>query len=139
MPTRSLTLSSAVAFENTDFGEDDEIWLLNVNASYVSDGNLYYHEHDYGVSSSPWALTGAVRAISDRLSLPTISPISTYAAFSVAESELTKAKAFCYEDGSFVRVTIAKAADNLWTVTESSGRTLGTLSYVDGGLWLKMK
>lgn len=134
-----IASAAAVAFENTDFGEDDEIWLLNVNASYVSDGNLYYHEHDYGVSSSPWALTGAVRAISDRLSLPTITPISTYAAFSVAESELTKAKAFCYENGSFVRVTIAKAADNLWTVTEGSGRTLGTLSYVDGGLWLKMK
>ncbi|NCB74727.1 MAG: hypothetical protein EOM51_08300 [Clostridia bacterium] len=134
-----IASAAAEAFINTSFDEDDEIWLLNVNASYVSDGNLYYHEHDYGVTSSLWAMTGAVRAISDRLSLPTISPISTYAAFSVAESELTKAKAFYYEDGVFVRVTIAKASDNLWTVTDSSGRSLGTLSYVDGGLWLKMK
>ena len=131
--------AAAAAFENTSFEDDDNIWLLNVDASYVSDGNLYYHEHDYGVTSSPWALTGAVRAVSGRLKLPTISPISTYAAFSAAESELTEAEAFCYIGGSFVRVTIAKADDNLWTVTDSSGQTLGTLSYVDGGLWLKMK
>ena len=131
--------AAAAAFENTSFEDDDSIWLLNVNASYVSDGNLYYHEHDYGATSSPWALTGAVRAVSGRLSLPTISPISTYAAFSAAESELTEVKAFCYLGGGFVRVTIAKASDNLWTVTDSSGQTLGTLSYVDGGLWLKMK
>ncbi len=132
-----IASAATEAFENMSFSGDDEIWLLNVNASYVADGNLYYHEHDYGATSSPWALTGLVRAVSGRLGLPTISPISTYAAFSVAESDLTKAKAFCYQGGSFVRVTIAKAGDSLWTVTDSSGQTLGTLSYVDGGLWLK--
>lgn len=134
-----ITSAAAETFENATFGNGDSIWLLNVNASYVTDGNFYYHEHDYGVTSSPWALTGAVRARSGRGDIPTISPISVYTAFSTAESEITKATAFCYLNGSIVRVTIAKSADNLWSVTDGSGQTLATLSYVDGGLWLKMK
>lgn len=134
-----IAAEAAESFENTTFGHDDNIWLLNVNASYVSDGNLYYHEHDYGITSSPWALTGAVRAISGRGGIPIISPISTYAAFSTAESEITKAKAYFYLNGKVVRATITKSADNLWSVADSSGQTLGTLGYVDGGLWLKVK
>ncbi len=134
-----IAAATAETFENLTFGNYENIWLLNVDASYVKNGNFYYHEHDYGVTSSPWALTGAVRAKSGRGDIPTISPISTYAAFSTAESEITKAAAFCYRNGKVQPVTITKAADNLWSVTDNSGQTLGTLSYVDGGLWLKMK
>ena len=130
--------AAAEAIESVSFNENDSIWLLNVDASYVEDGNFYYHEHDYGVTSSDWALTGAIRAVSGKGDLPYISPVSVYAAFTADESEITKARAFCYINERVEPVTIGKSADNLWLVTDSSGKTLGTMSYIGGGLWLKM-
>ncbi|MEA4896252.1 MAG: hypothetical protein VB064_13480 [Oscillospiraceae bacterium] len=136
--TRIATAASE-AFEGVSFGNNDSIWLLNVDASYVKNGNFYYHEHNYGVTSSPWALTGAIRAVSGRGEIPTVSPVSVYAAFAAGESEITKASAYCCSDGNVVPAIITKTDDNLWQVADGSGQTLGTLSYVDGGLWLKMK
>ena len=38
-----------------------KIAILNLDATYVEDGNFTFHEHVTGVTESSWALTGAVR------------------------------------------------------------------------------
>ncbi len=133
-----LAEAAAEAFEGVSFSKNESIWLLNVNASYVSDGNFYFHEHDYGATASPWALTGVIRAVSGRGEIPLVSPISVYAAFAADESEITEAATYCYLDGAVIPATITKSADNLWSVAGRNGSVLGTMSYVKGGLWLKM-
>jgi len=137
-------IAKAVAktFENTDFDENDSIWLLNVDPTYVSDGNFYYHEHNYGVTSSAWALTGAISAISGRTDLPFTSlfiPISEDVVFAVDESDIGKTKAFCYTGEGFAPVSIVSAGSSAWNVISSSGELLGTMQYSYGGLFLKIK
>lgn len=138
----AIAKAASEAVENIDFGENESVWLLNVDPSYVSNGNLYFHEHNYGVTSSAWALTGAITAISGRTDLPystIFAPISEDSAFSVNESKIGKARAFCYTGGSFVPVSIVKADGGTWNMISSAGNLLGTLKYSNGELSLQMK
>lgn len=132
----------AEAVENVDFSGEESVWLLNVDPTYVSDGNLYYHEHDYGATSSAWALTGAITAISGRTDLPFyigFVPVSEDAALAVDESKIGEALSYCYMGGRFVPVSIVKADASTWNIISSSGELLGTLQYSDGGATLKMR
>ena len=132
-----IAKAAAVTFESVDFNEKDNIWLLNVDASYVSDGNFYYHEHDYGVTSSAWALTGAVETYCG--DVPTISPVSTFRHFVIDESEIGKSKVFFLTGNSVVPVSMIKYSDSVWRILSKSGGTIGTLTYSDGGLTLKLE
>jgi len=137
-----IAKAATETFKNTDFDENDSVWLLNVDPSYVSDGNLYFHEHDYGVTSSAWALTGAISAISGRTDIPFTSvfvPISEYAVFAVNESDIGKVRAYCYTGESFVPVSVVSAGSDAWNAISSSGELLGTMKYSLGGLYLQMK
>ena len=138
----TIAKAAAEAVEGTSFKGDESIWLLNVDPTYVSDGNLYYHEHDYGVTASAWALTGAISAISGRTDLPIyygFSPVSEDVVFMVNEDRIGKALSYCYTNGRFVAVSIVRAEGSLWNVISSSGDLLGTLQYAYGGATLKMK
>ncbi len=137
-----IAKAAAETFENMTFDTNDRIWLLNVDPSYVSDGNLYYHEHNYGATSSGWALTGAVSAISGRTDIPFTSlfnPISDDVVFPVNEEDIGKVRAYCYKGDSFVPVSVVSAGSNTWNAISSSGELLGTMNYRYGGLFLQMK
>ena len=116
------------------------VWLLNVEPSYVGDGNFYYHEHDYGVTSSDWATTGAVAAVSNRKVFSEnfrFVPVSAGRAFSADEKELDEATVFWFDGTAFTRVALSPNGSGR-IVTDGSGRTLGTLSRTaDGALSLK--
>lgn len=134
-----IASATAEAFQGLSFSSKDYIWLLNVDASYVSDGNFYYHDHVYGVASSGWALTGAVSAFYGRGNLPEITPVSVYRHFPVAEEKINKAIAFFYTGESVVPVSLKKSADAQWEVRDIEGKLLGTLTYKDEGLLLKVQ
>ena len=138
----TIAKAAAEAIEDVDFSGDESVWLLNVDPTYVIDGNLYYHEHDYGVTASSWALTGAITAISGRTDLPYyygFIPISEDVVLAVKEDRIGKALSYCYTEGSFVPVSIVKAGENVWNIISTSGNVLGTLQYSNGGAILKMK
>ena len=56
---------------------DMEIGILNIEPTYLSDQNFYYHEHIHGVTESQWAFTGALRCIGGNGSLQSVTPLPT--------------------------------------------------------------
>ncbi len=135
----AVAQAAAEAMKDEYDQADPQIWLLNVDASYVKDASFYFHEHGYGVTSSDWALTGAVTAIGGRLDYPDVVPVSIYRHFPVAEAEIGKTKAYFYEDGRCFPVSLSKADGGPWSVTDGSGRVWGTLKYQDDGFFLELK
>ena len=132
---------TAETFATVTLESDAQIWLLNVDPSYVHDGNLYYHEHDTGVTSSAWALTGAVRAVSDRtdaFSDSTFTPVSSKLLLIVAESAIARADAWWYTGENLVPVGLVKGSENTWKAIISTGEVLGVLVFADGALTLSI-
>lgn len=128
--------AASEALRNEEYANDSEIWLLNVDGSYLADANFYFHEHGYGVTSSDWALTGAVRAVSGRGDIPMLKPVSTYRHFVIDESKVSAVTAYCYLFDKFVPVAIEESQSGRWTVTDPDGRQVGLLRYKDGGVFL---
>lgn len=125
-----ISNAAAKAFEGQSFDPGDELWLLNVDASYVEDANFYYHEHGYGASSSDWALTGAVRAISGRGELPMMKPISQYRTEPGIEKErISAAKPYFYKDGELLSVTLKPMGQLMWSILDEDGNVLGNLRH----------
>jgi len=138
------TIASAAveAIENAKIGYNQSVWLLNVNPSYVSDGNLCFHEHDSGVTSSAWAMTGAIVAISgtsDSSLIPDVVPISTANPYEVEKSKVGVSPALWYTGKGFVTVNIIKTGSDSWNITGKSGEQLGTLENLYGLIYLKIK
>lgn len=132
-----IAMLTADTFADTTFADDTEIWLLNVDPSYVSNGNLYYHEHDTGVTSSAWALTGAIRAVSNRpdaFSDVVFTPVSSKLPLLAAESAVEKANTWWYTGENLVPISLVKWGSNTWKAVNSSGTVLGILAYADGTL-----
>ena len=123
-------------------GEQRVVWLLNVDASYVEDGNFYFHEHDYGVSSSDWATTGAVAAIANRKAFSEnfrFVPLSASRPFAAADKDIDKVTAFWFDGTAFSRVALAPGGTGRF-VTDAVGRTIATLTRNANGDWeLKIK
>lgn len=114
----------------------DHVWLLNVDASYVSNGNFYYHEHDFGVTSSDWALTGAIVATANRKTFlsDVFTPLSRYRTFAAAENELQKMKLFWYNGSDFVPVSLQRTG-NAYAVLGASNERYGTITSAGSGSW----
>ncbi len=126
----AVSKAAADAFEGHDFAETDNIWIFNVDASYVDGASFYFHEHGYGVTSSDWALTGAIRAISGRKELPIIRPISSFRTeSSIAEDTIVSAKTYFYKDGRVIPVALKKTGSGAWNITDSGSNILGNLNH----------
>lgn len=133
--TRADTQISAAAYEavkEAQPGNGRDIWLMNVDASYVKDGNFYFHEHDYGVTGSDWALTGAIRAVSGDGSVPMVTPVSVHRTLTLSEpGQLEKAAPFVYFNGGFTPAELSPDGEGKWLVS-SSGTVFGILTSGDG-------
>lgn len=132
--------SAAASVENSpDIKDSADIWLMNVDASYISDGNFYFHEHDYGVTSSSWAISGAISAIGGKSSFPNIDtfiPISSKTAFTAEKGTVGKSPAYWYTGDRFIPVSIVNSDGSSWKVMSKSGTQLGMLRYSDGTIIL---
>ena len=125
-----LAQAADKAFKGESFDGTSSIWLLNVDASYVEGASFYYHEHGYGVTSSDWALTGAVRAISGRGELPMIKPISAHRTEPyVKRSDIESAKIYFYADGELIPVSLIETGEAEWTAADKTGKRLARLKH----------
>ncbi|MEG2526016.1 MAG: hypothetical protein RSA62_02250 [Oscillospiraceae bacterium] len=135
----AIASAAAQAFENEDFHGKGKIWILNVDASYVKNGNFYYHDHNYGAAGTDWSLTGAVRAISNRGDIPMLTPVSVYRTLPVADDDISDdAKMFFYTGEKLVPVTPKQTGSN-WSLCDAEGKTLGTMRVENGGAILEVK
>ena len=135
-----IASAAADALEDTRLGDGASVWLLNVNPTYVEDGNLYYHEHDHGATSSAWALTGAITAVSGRTDISfsaLVYPISQHVTFMTDESSIGACPIYFYTGDKFVKVDLTKTDDYIWDVVDNSGKVFASLEYSCGGLILK--
>lgn len=138
----AIVTAAVTAIKNTENSYNKSVWLLNVDPSYVSDGNIYYHEHDSGVTSSRWAMTGAVAAISgtnDKSLIPDVIPISAKSNFEADKSEVGASPVFWYQAGHFIPAKIVNIGSDLWMVTNKTGEQLGALQNRYGLIYLEVK
>jgi len=114
-------------------------YILNVEPSYVKDGNFYFHEHIYGVSSSDWALTGAVQYYMGCFDWRVMVPVSAQEALYTDLYTAGGAALYFYEDG------ICRPAwreelpgeENSWRVMTDYGEK-GILRWQDGYMSLEL-
>lgn len=106
------------------------VWLLNVEPSYVEDGNFPFHEHDHGVTFSDWAMTGAIAALSNRKVFDEnfrFVPVAANGSFQADEKELDAATVFWFDGTAFTRVALSPNGSGRF-VTTSAGAVLATLT-----------
>lgn len=134
-------LASVVAetFTDASFTNKTRIWLLNVDPSYVVDGNFYYHEHNFGCTANVWALTGLIMAVSGRTDIPfqsVFTPVSGERPLFAGTEEPERADPYWYTGDRLIPVSLERQGDAVWRIAASSGETLGTLHWSEGAVTL---
>lgn len=113
------------------YGREQRIGVLNLS-TYVTDA-VRYGEHVYAISSSEWALTGAMYAARGEKGTAAVRPFELG---SVVATDLDALRAlaitgwYYYEDGLLVPVELVSNADGLCFV--SDGQTVALLQQQNG-------
>lgn len=113
--------------------EEETVWLLNVDASYVKNANFYYHEHGYGVTSSNWALTGAVEYYAGKDILSVISPVSRHRAIDTGLFNPETAFCYYYTGEDIISVSFSQKSARQWSILDSMNNILATIQMSDDG------
>lgn len=134
---QKIAKAAADAIIADSWTEGNKIWLLNVDASYTENANFYFHEHVYGVTSSDWALTGAVYSYAGSGDLPIVSPISRHRDMADDGSfDPETARCYFYTDSDLVRVTLEHSPGGEWLIFDSSNKNYGAIIIKDGSVQL---
>lgn len=140
-----LRVAQAVlsAMAETDTAELS-IGVLNVEPTYLSDQNVYYHEHIHGVTESQWAFTGALRCIGKDGAIRSVTPLPSNPVYEPWNAEVSRPETFdllYYYDaaaGTAVPVTVENNGDRQYLLWTEEGIFLGRLWEEDGyGYWQK--
>lgn len=123
-------------------GERRVVFLLNVEPSYLQDGNFFYREHDYGVSSNAEAMTDTVAILAKRPAVADgflLTPCAGGEPLAASDAELVSAAAYWYDGTAFVPVTLEKETE-VWQASGADGRIYAALEKNAAGKWaLKVK
>ncbi|MDD6800402.1 MAG: hypothetical protein PUE85_08320 [Firmicutes bacterium] len=130
----------------SDIGEDSlygKIGILNVEMSYLTDSNCLINEHITGVTSSYWALTGAVNAtLGARLTgkvtivpLPSKTPMCYRWNYDMNRIDGFDRVYFYIPDESRIIPVVAKEADGGFIFADENGKTVAK-AFPDGDVWL---
>ena len=133
---QQIAKTAAEAIVSDGWTEGGKIWLLNVEATYAENANFFYHEHVYGVTSSDWALTGAIYAYAGRGDLPTVSPLPRHSPVAGGGFDPGTAQCYFYLDGELVRVALEAGSGGEWLITGSSNKNYGVIAISDGSVQL---
>ena len=136
-----MRVVGTVATIASEYPGGGKVAILNVEPSYVSELNCYYHEHITGVTESSWALTGAVRCYNKNpnewITYVPIS-ISEYPAYKKWEYS-TKALGsmdgvylYDYEDNTIEKLTASYNGDANYALYHANGEFFGRIVEEDG-------
>lgn len=123
-----IARSAAEAVKDISFSDDTHVWLFNVEPSYVTDSVFLYHEHGAGVTSSTWAMTGAVRALGGKEDIPDFVPISVPYTIDMSLMNLKNIRPFWYDGSGFIPAIFQNSAQGNLNIVTSSGRVLATIT-----------
>lgn len=117
---------------------DMEIGILNIEPTYLSDQNFYYHEHIHGVTESQWAFTGALRCIGGNGSLQSVTPLPTDPVYKSWNADVSRPEKFdrlyYYDEGenAVIPVVAETLEEQRYCILTEDGDLLGTLWEEDG-------
>ncbi len=120
-----LRFTQALAAHCERYGEKTRIGMLNVEPSYLTDQNFYYHEHIHGVTESAWALSGMMIAEHDGFS-HSVTPIPIDEPWRAWNFEQNRPEAFDVillyerENDSFAELTYA-CEDGVYAFFDENG------------------
>ena len=106
-------------------------WILNVDDTYLEDCNFYFHEHGYGVTSSDWALTGAVQYYAGRNDTGHIIPVSEVRGISADIEATAVTPLYFYEDGHCYPAWREGMTETSWRIMTDRGEE-AVLQWEDG-------
>lgn len=127
-------VAEAIADLTAPVGAKRGVWLLNVEPSYAENVNFAYHEHGYGVTSSTWAMTGAVAAVSNRRTVAenfALRPMAAGTPYQATDEELASKTVFWYDGSAFTRVSLT--ANGAGWMVNAGGKTYGSLERDENG------
>lgn len=105
-------------------------YILNVNDSYIPDCCFNFHEHGNGVTSSDWALSGAVQRYTG-LAEGGVTPVSNWETVSADLETAGTAPLYFYQDGKCWPVRREAVSETEWCLITDAGEK-GILRWQDG-------
>ena len=136
--TRVVSTIATIAPEYPGGGK---VAILNVEPSYVSELNCYYHEHITNVTESSWALTGAVRCYNENphewITYVPIS-ISEYPAYKKWEystktlGSMDGVYLYDYEDNTIEKLTVSYNGEGDFALYHANCEFFGRIVEEDG-------
>jgi len=133
-----VAAGQALAELRAPVGEKREVLLLNVAPSCLKDGNFFYREHDYGVTSSAEAMTNTVAVLEKRHAISEsflLTPVADGKAFSASDAALSAAAAYWYDGTAFAPVTLKTEASGC-QISGADGTVRGTLTKKGDENWV---
>jgi len=105
-------------------------YVLNVEDSYIPDCCFNFHEHGNGVTSSDWALSGAVQFYTG---VPTddVTPVSNWETVTADLETAGSVPLYFYQDGKCWPVSREAVSETEWRLVTDAGEK-GILRWQDG-------
>ncbi|MBQ9429763.1 MAG: hypothetical protein IJU41_09545, partial [Clostridia bacterium] len=116
--------------------QGETVAILGLKESFLPSRNFEYHEHIKGVTSSSWALTGAVRCVKEdvfekRTYIPyDLTAEFLYKPWNYAEKQIGAVDAvFAYDEDENVLLplSVAPAGDGVYDLYDESGEFFGQI------------
>lgn len=109
---------------------ETKVGILNVEPTYLTDQNFYYHEHIHGCTESSWAFSGLLTAVGG-VGLPSVIPLPTTPMYQQWNYEANRPDSFdllYYYDGQqMIQAQLESEGNGGYRVTDEQGITLGRI------------
>lgn len=123
------------ALERDGVEKGTKVGVLNLEATYLSDQNFYYHEHIHGCTESNWAFSGLLTAVGGK-GLPSVTPLPTTPMYQQWNYQANRPDGFdllYYYDGQqLIPARLEPTGEKGYQVTDDQGNLLGTIWEEDG-------
>lgn len=111
------------------------VGILNLEASYLSNQNFFWHEHIHGCTESEWAFAGLLSALGGE-DLPPVTPLPSDPMYRQWNREANHPESFAvlywYNGAYLYPVELEKTGEEEWLVQSQSGQVLGRIFEEDG-------
>lgn len=111
------------------------VGILNLEASYLSDQNFFYHEHIHGCTESEWAFSGLLNA-SGVEGLPAVTPLPANPLYRQWNREANHpghfAALYWFDGTSMRRAVLEEVDENTYQIQDRQGQVLGHIWEEDG-------
>lgn len=110
--------------------QESQVGILNLEPTYLSDQNFYYHEHIHGCTESSWAFAGLLAAEGGG-GLPSVTPLPTNPMYQKWNYEANRPdhfdRLYVYDGEQLIPAQLEPTGEKSYQVTDEQGKLLGTI------------